>query len=70
MKLVHRVVLARGFVCVWKGASEVAVQGWGRLPAVSRPGRGGLAGLSEDREDRWPLPDLPGTAARLCPVAL
>ena len=45
-----RVVLARGFVCVCKGVSEIAVQGWGRLLAGSRPGRVGLAGLSEDRE--------------------
>ena len=66
----RRVVLARGFVCVCKGVSEIAVQGWGCLLAGSRPGRVGLAGLSEDREDRWPLPDLPGTAARLCPISL
>ena len=65
-----RVVLALGFVCVWKGASEIAVQGWGRLLAGSRPGRVGLGGLSEDREDSWPPPDLPGPAARLGPIAL
>ena len=65
-----RVVLALGFVCVWKGASEIAVQGWGLLLAGSRPGRVGLGGLSEDREDSWPPPDLPGPAARLGPIAL
>ena len=64
------VVLALGFVCIWKGASEIAPQGWGRLLAGSRPGRVGLAGLSEDREDGWPLLDLPGPAAMLCPISL